>query len=49
MFAMLQSANFKAGATKVFLGLQELPFLGYLLKDGTIQPDSDKVAAIGRL
>jgi hypothetical protein len=29
MLAMLQEANFKAGATKVFLGLEELAFLGF--------------------
>ena len=34
MFAMLQGANFKAGATKVFLGLTEMAFLGFLLQDG---------------
>jgi hypothetical protein len=31
MFTTLQAANFKAGATKVFLGLEELAFLGFLL------------------
>lgn len=46
---MLQAANFKAGATKVFLGLEELSFLGFLLQDGQIKPDPEKVAAINRL
>ena len=49
MFSALQAANFKAGATKVFLGLQELSFLGFLLQEGHIKPDHEKVAAIHRL
>ena len=46
---MLQSANFKAGATKVFLGLEEMAFLGFLLQDGQIKPDPEKVISIKRL
>ncbi len=49
MFAMLQAANFKAGATKVSLGLEELSFLGFLLQKGQIKPDPEKIAAIHRL
>ena len=49
MFAMLRGSNFKAGASKVFLGQEELPFLGYLLRKGALSPDPDKVSAIERL
>jgi hypothetical protein len=49
MFAMLEASNFKAGATKVFLGQEELAFLGYLLQDGALKPDPEKVVAIDRL
>lgn len=49
MFAMLRDYNLKAGAEKVFLGLEEVQFLGYTLKGGNISPDGEKVAAIERL
>ena len=49
MFAMLATRRLLAGADKVFLGLNEIRFLGYLLKDGTASPDPDKVTAIHRL
>ena len=49
MFAMLASRRLLAGADKVFLGLNEIRFLGYLLKDGGASPDPDKVEAIHRL
>jgi hypothetical protein len=49
MFITLQAANFKAGATKVFMGLEELAFLGFLLQGGHIKPDPEKVTAISRL
>ena len=34
MFAMLARRRLLAGADKVFLGLEEIRFLGYLLKAG---------------
>ena len=49
MFAMLAARRLLAGADKVFLGLDEIRFLGYLLKDGVASPDPDKAAAIHRL
>ena len=49
MFAMLASRHLLAGADKVFLGLDEIRFLGYLLRDGQSMPDPDKVEAITRL
>ena len=49
MFAMLMSRHLLAGADKVFLGLEEIRFLGYLLKEGGASPDPDKVDAIHRL
>lgn len=49
MFAMLRDFNMKAGAEKVFLGLEEMSFLGFKLADGHISPDGEKVAAIHRL
>ena len=49
MFAMLATRRLLAGADKVFLGLEAICFLGYLLKDGQAHPDPDKVAAITRL
>lgn len=49
MFAMLATRHLLAGADKVFLGLNEIRFLGYLLKGGQALPDPDKVSAIERL
>ena len=49
MFAMLAGRHLLAGADKVFLGLEEIRFLGYLLRAGQALPDPDKVAAIERL
>lgn len=46
---MLEDFNIKAGAEKVFLGLEELDFLGFHLANGKISPESEKVAAIDRL
>lgn len=46
---MLEQANLKAGASKVFLGLEEMQFLGFTLVGGSLKPDDDKVAAINRL
>lgn len=34
MFAMLKDLNLKAGAEKVFLGLEEIAFLGFKLSAG---------------
>ncbi len=49
MFAMLAGRKLLAGADKVFLGLEEICFLGYLLRGGQAHPDPEKVAAIERL
>jgi hypothetical protein len=49
LFSMLAAYNLKAGAEKVFLGLEKLDFLGYTLQSGSISPDGSKVSAIGRL
>jgi len=49
MFAMLADRKLLAGANKVFLGLTEIHFLGFLLKDGAVHPDPDKTSAISAL
>jgi hypothetical protein len=49
MLRMLDSKGLKAGADKVFFGLEQMPFLGYLLEKGHMKPDPEKVAAIKRL
>ena len=49
MLAMLAKSHLLAGADKVFLGLEEIRFLGYLLRAGTALPDPDKTLAIQRL
>ena len=46
---MLQDLNLKAGATKIFMGLEEVDFLGFKLTAGKIAPDDKKTAAISRL
>lgn len=46
---MLAKRGLKAGADKVFLGLTEIRFLGYLIQDGCLKPDPDKVDSIKRL
>ncbi len=46
---MLEEANLKAGATKVFAGLEEMDFLGFTLAGGELRPDGEKVKAISRL
>ena len=47
--AMLKSARLLAGADKVFTGLEEIPFLGFLLRAGQLLPDPDKVRAVQAL
>ena len=49
MFAMLAHRRLLAGGYKVFLGLTEIRFLGFLLRDCTVLPDPDKTAAVERL
>lgn len=49
LFTMLEDFHLLAGADKVFMGLSEMKFLGYLLVAGQLQPDPDKVAAVERL
>jgi len=46
LFAMLARRRLLAGADKVFLGLEELRFLGMLLRKGSMLPDPDKVQAV---
>ena len=46
---MLAKRGLKAGADKIFMGLTWMQFLGYLLEDGQLKPDPEKVAAIKRL
>ena len=49
MLRMLASKGLKAGADKVFFGLERMQFLGYLLEAGVMKPDPEKVAAMERL
>jgi hypothetical protein len=49
MLRMLSAKGLKAGADKIYLGLEQMPFLGYLLEKGGMKPDPEKVAAIKRL
>ena len=49
LLAMLEEANLKAGATKVFAGLEQMDFLGFTLAGGELRPDDAKVQAISRL
>lgn len=49
MLGMLAKRGLKAGADKIFLGLTKIHFLGYLIEDGKLKPDPEKVAAIKRL
>lgn len=49
MLQMLSKRGLKAGADKIFLGLTQIHFLGYLIEDGCLKPDPEKVAAIKRL
>ena len=46
---MLAKKGLKAGADKIFMGLTSMQFLGYLLEDGQLKPDPEKVAALLRL
>ena len=46
---MLASKGLKAGADKVFFGLEQMTFLGYLLEGGVMKPDPEKIAAMERL
>ena len=39
LLGMLEAANLKAGASKVFAGLEEMDFLGFTLAGGHIKPD----------
>ena len=43
LLAMLEAANLKAGATKVFAGLEKMDFLGFTLAGGELRPDDEKV------
>lgn len=49
MLRMLGAKGLKAGADKIFFGLESMQFLGYLLEGGKLKPDPDKVSAISRL
>ena len=46
---MLDKKGLKAGADKIFMGLTSMQFRGYLLEDGQLKPDPEKVAALLRL
>ena len=46
---MLEHSHLLAGADKVFLGLTEVRFLGFLLRARQVLLDPDKTAAIDRL
>lgn len=46
MLGALEMSNLKAGAPKVFAGLEEMDFLGFTLAGGTLKPDGDKVTSI---
>ena len=46
---MLESKHLLAGSDKVFLGLEEIRFLGFLIAKGTVGPDPEKTAAIEQL
>ena len=45
----MEDVSYKLGADKLWLGYMEMTFLGYLLKDGSILPDPDKIKAIVEL
>jgi hypothetical protein len=49
LFSTMARYNYKLGADKVLLALQEAVFLGYRIKDQTIVPDPAKVTAITEL
>jgi hypothetical protein len=49
LLGALEQSNLKAGAPKVFAGLEEMQFLGFTLAGGTLKPDDDKVESIARL
>ena len=49
MLQMLEDNHLLASAQKVFLGLAEVRFLGFLLKDESMLPDPAKTEAIDRL
>jgi hypothetical protein len=49
MLKMLATKGLKAGADKIFFGLEKMQFLGYLLEGGEMKPDPEKVESIKRL
>ena len=49
LFRALDRVNFRAGADKVFLGMTRLPLVGYVLTEGHLTVDSERVAAIAAL
>lgn len=49
LFAVMIKRNYKLGADKLWLGYQELCFLGHLIRDGHILPDPEKTKAIHEL
>jgi hypothetical protein len=49
LLGALELSNLKAGAPKVFAGLEEMQFLGFTLAGGTLKPDGEKVESIARL
>jgi hypothetical protein len=49
MLQMLGKRGLKAGANKIHMGLTKIKFLGFLIENGELKPDPDKVSAIERL
>jgi len=49
MLQMLGKRGLKAGANKIHMGLSKIKFLGFLVENGELKPDPDKVSAIERL
>lgn len=49
LLATIATANFKIGAGKIEVGVDELLAFGFLLRDGTWQPDPACTAPISRL
>ena len=49
LFAALHVVNFRARADKVFLGLDTLPLVGYMVVKGKLTVDSSRVTAIAQL
>jgi hypothetical protein len=49
MLEMLGKRGLKASASKIYMGLLTIKFLGFQIHNGELSPDPDKVDAISRL